>query len=110
MQIKQGFAHSVYSYVTVHVDANELKCDVRALPYPTTIGTIQLDNWKVRRWNPAASIPRGYKRAAETALIAACACLKELDDKGELWREGALAYNPDAFTQAAAMATKLVNS
>lgn len=50
--------------VTVHVDANELQCDVRLLPYPTCIGTISRSTGKVRLWTPAASTPRGYKAAA----------------------------------------------
>lgn len=57
---------------TVLVDANELQCDVRKLPYSTWIGTINARTRKINVWTPAASIPRGYKRAAlallETAL------------------------------------------
>lgn len=107
MKIEKGYAHSVYPYVTVSVDANELQCDVRKLPYPTWIGTIDLETWKIRRWNPAASIPRGYPRAAETALAAACGCLQEQDAAGNLLRAGTCAYNPDAFKAAAEAATKL---
>jgi len=47
----------------VHVDADELVCTSKTLPYPTTIGLVWV-NGKVDVWTPAASKPRGYKDAA----------------------------------------------
>ncbi len=68
MRIEKGNGHDMYPYVWVLVDADELMCDVRALPYSTWIGTIRLDTGKISVWTPAASIPRGYKRAALAVL------------------------------------------
>lgn len=55
-------------YVVVRIDANELQCDVRAVPYPTWIGTIDRKTLKINVWTPAASVPRGYRKAAKKAL------------------------------------------
>lgn len=70
MKIEEGKAHSRYRYWTVLVDANELQCSVRKLPYPAWIGTID-EKGKINVWTPAASIPRGYKSAARSMLEAA---------------------------------------
>lgn len=51
----------------VHVDANELDCGARRLPYPTCIGTIG-PKGKINVWTPAASKPRGYRSAALAML------------------------------------------
>lgn len=55
---------------TVHVDADELQCDTRALPYPTCVGTIdtRVPGGKNEVWSPAASKPRGYRAAAAELL------------------------------------------
>jgi hypothetical protein len=58
---------------TVHVDAGELQCDVRPLPYPTCIGCIDVTKKRVALWSPAASKPRGYKPAALAMLTVALA-------------------------------------
>lgn len=55
--------HLKNSY-TVHVDSDELQCDVRKLPYPTCIGVVNVKTGKISVWTPAAAVPRGYKRAA----------------------------------------------
>lgn len=60
---------------TVHVNTNELQCNVRPLPYPTCIGTFTYNvrssrGYTVNIWTPAAAIPRGYRRAAEALLRA----------------------------------------
>lgn len=57
----------------VHVEANELQCKVRPLPYPTCIGTINVKSKRVNLWTPAASKPRGYKPAALAMLTIALA-------------------------------------
>ena len=52
----------------VSVDANELDCGYKRLPYPTWIGTVNVRTGKIEVWTPAASVPRGYKAAARAAL------------------------------------------
>lgn len=59
----------------VLVDAGEVQCDTRALPYPTWIGTINARTRKISVWTPAAGVPRGYKRAALAMLEEALASL-----------------------------------
>lgn len=58
----------------VHVDANELRCATKYLPYPTCIGVIHMKGpkrGKAEVWTPAASKPSGYKMAAVVTLEAA---------------------------------------
>lgn len=55
-------------YVTVIVHPNELQCDVRPLPYCTWIGSIDKATGRINVWMPAASVPRGYRKAALRAL------------------------------------------
>ncbi len=55
-------------YVTVLVHPNELQCDVRPLPYCTWIGSIDKTTGRINVWTPAASVPRGYRKAARQAL------------------------------------------
>ena len=60
---------------TVHVDADELQCSARALPYATCIGMFYFTvaspkGYMVNVWTPAGLAPRGYKRAAEALLRA----------------------------------------
>lgn len=61
---------TVPGFFTVHVDAHELQCDVRALPYPTCVGVIDVRRLggKIDVWTPAASVPRGYHKAAKALL------------------------------------------
>ena len=79
--LKPGFAliQSVVNpdTVLVRVDTDALTCDVRPLPYPTYIGTISRTTRKVSGWTPAASTPRGYRKAAKAELeeIASMPCL-----------------------------------
>lgn len=56
--------------ILVRVDANELQCDSKKLPYPTYIGTISRKTRKISVWSPAASKPRGYRAAAKELLEA----------------------------------------
>lgn len=82
---------------TVHVDADELQCGSRALPYPTTIGVIT-GRGGVRIWTPAASKPRGYRDAARDMLEQA---REELIASGELRAKGRPAdYRLDLKTKA----------
>jgi hypothetical protein len=70
----------------VHVDADELRCAARYLPYPTCIGIIYVDGRKRGRaevWTPAASVPRGYKAAAVVTLEAAYVQLQKQARFGE---------------------------
>lgn len=56
----------------VRVDSNVLQCDHRPLPYPTYIGMIDIQRWRISIWTPAASKPRGYRAAAKEALQEIC--------------------------------------
>lgn len=67
------YASGVY---TVHVDANELDCGFKLLPYPTCIGTVSVLTGKVTVWTPATSKPRGYREAAQAMLEDALASLR----------------------------------
>lgn len=58
----------VLDNVLVHVEPNELQCDVRLLPYGTCVGTINVKSGRINVWTPAASKPRGYRKAAERLL------------------------------------------
>lgn len=51
----------------VRVDANDLHCGHKPLPYPTCIGTIS-QTGKINVWSPAAYKPRGYRAAAKALL------------------------------------------
>ncbi len=86
MRIEQS--QTVVGFYTVHVDSNELMCDKRPLPYPTCIGVIDVrrPGLKIDVWTPAASVPRGYKRAARALLEQASDAVWE-HFKG-LWFEG----------------------
>lgn len=78
MRIKP--AVSMLGCFTVHVDPGELQCDVRALPYGTCIGVLYPRRNRAKGrfdvWTPAASIPRGYKRAAKLMLETALTCVR----------------------------------
>jgi len=67
MKIQQGSALIQDKYWTVLVDQYELQCDIRALPYSTWIGVVR-ENGVIDIWTPAASVPRGYRRAAQVML------------------------------------------
>jgi uncharacterized protein YbdZ (MbtH family) len=72
VKIEPGTAAGVTPYYTVLVDANELVvASGKRLPYSTWIGTIRLREGrppKITLWTPAASVPRGYKEAAQEML------------------------------------------
>lgn len=57
---------------TVMFDKGELVTDSgRAVPYPSWAGTIKLGRGNrvvYNVWTPAASVPRGYKKAAKRFL------------------------------------------
>lgn len=54
---------------TVRVAADELAvASGKRLPYAAWIGTIDPERGKVTVWTPAASVPRGYRAAAEAVL------------------------------------------
>lgn len=73
--------HDVSGTVAVHVDANELQCKHRKMPFPTCIGVIKPDMsgrddrkgyCKILIWIPGVSgLPRGYKDAAREMLVTA---------------------------------------
>lgn len=63
--------------ILVRVDAGDLMCDTRPLPYPTYVGTVSRSTRKISVWSPAASKPRGY-RAAAKALLEDIAALEVL--------------------------------
>jgi hypothetical protein len=65
MKFEQGVNPNIRR---VLVDANELQCNVRAMPYSAYIGTVDVKSWRVQLWYPAATLPRGYKKAAEVKL------------------------------------------
>lgn len=62
---------------TVHVDADELNCGFKKLPYPTCISLVNVKTGKVIVWTPAAYKPRGYRAAALLMLNDALAVLKK---------------------------------
>lgn len=55
----------------VSVNADELQCDVRKLPYPATIGVFEPVKGRIQHWTPAAYVPRGYVKAARESLFEA---------------------------------------
>lgn len=53
----------------VLVDAGQLVvASGRSLPYATWIGTVDARKRRINVWTPAASVPRGYRAAAEEML------------------------------------------
>ena len=66
MKIERGTAGGVPEYYTVLVDKDELKCSQTTMPYSAWIGTISAEG--INLWEPAATIPRGYKAAAMRML------------------------------------------
>jgi len=52
----------------VCVDADELRCDKRTLPYPTCIGVVNVKRGTFNLWTPAALVPSGYRQAATRAM------------------------------------------
>lgn len=54
--------------VKVHVEPNELDCGQRLLPYGCCVGVVHRDTRKCEVWMPAASTPRGYRKAAARLL------------------------------------------
>ena len=74
MRIENSSVPGTQGIVTVHVEANELDCGQRRLPYAACIGTIG-PKGRIRVWTPAASKPRGYRAAAEALLLSTAARL-----------------------------------
>lgn len=61
--------HTGGPFWAVRVDANELSVESgKRLPYPTTVGLIDVRSGKIHVWTPAASKPRGYPAAARALL------------------------------------------
>lgn len=54
--------------VLVLVKQNELQCGSKLLHYSTYVGTISRSTGKVTVWEPAASKPKGYRKAAKALL------------------------------------------
>lgn len=53
----------------VHVDAGELDCNGRPLPYATCLGVVDKIKEEIDLYIPAASRPRGYRKAAMRVLM-----------------------------------------
>jgi len=79
VKIEPGTAAGTTPYFTVLVDPGELVvASGERLPYSTWIGTIRLQEGRspqITVWTPAASVPRGYKAAAQAMLEEAAARL-----------------------------------
>jgi hypothetical protein len=86
VKIEPGTAAGVTPYYTVRVEANELVTGGgKRLPYAAWIGTIRLRKGRspdITVWTPAAEVPRGYERAAQSMLERAADQLVREQDRG----------------------------